>query len=629
MTRRVCRPALVLAATLAMAVVAGSPSAARTAAPVVVAQEPPSAESGSLALADGTLRRETGDGGRLVLVSPGGEVRVLTAAFESAADPDVSFDGRTILFAGRREAGEAWCVWEMNADGSDAHEITCGPGEARRPVYLPPMYTLNPTATDTWRQIAFVGTLPGETNEVGVGPHTALYACTREGTRLRRLTYSLSSDDDPTLLPDGRLVFASWQRHSLDRGRLGRVSLFAVQTDGVDLMIFSGDEGRRVKHMPAYAGDRLVVFVEAERIEADGSGSLAAVSLRRNLHSYRALSGPGDGPYRSPSTDPEGGVLVGWRPGRGQGSYGIVHVDPRSGRRTPVFDDPAWDDVEAKALSPRVVPDHRSSSVQDADPEGGFYGLDVSISDLGPGVFPPGMARRLRVLEGMPLAAGESAPPLAPRRLLGEADLAPDGSFHVTVPANVPIQLQLLDEDGLALRSCGWIWVRNHERRGCVGCHEDPERTPPNRFALALGTPPAQLTLPPDRRRRVTFDRDVRPIFERRCLSCHGEDGAPPRLDAGGPAGATGGYRRLLESQVVPGKARTSPLVWHLLGRRADRPWDAVEGDPEPAPMPAEGGPLTAEELRAVIEWIDFGASWDGGGSMPVPSDDHRHGGGR
>jgi len=473
------------------------------------------------------------------------------------------------------------------------------------------MYTLNPTSTDTWNQIGFVGVLPGETNETGEGPHTALFACKKDGTDMRRLTFNLSSDTDPIVLPDGRVVFASWQRHVLDRGPNGRVALFGLNTDGVDLMIFAGDEGKRVKNMPAYAGNRLVVFVEGDRIEGDGSGSLGVVSLRRNLHTYRALTAPEDGLYRSPSTDPEGGVLVAWRSGRGQGTYAVVHVDAATGRRDPVFDDPAWHDVQPKVLAPRPVPDHRSSSVRDADPEGKLYGLDVSISDLGRTVFPLGTARRLRVLEGVPLssAPGAPRPPLAPRRLLGEVDLDLDGSFQVQVPANVPIEVQLLDEDGLALRSCGWIWVRNHEQRGCIGCHEDPERTPPNRQVKALDHAAAMLDLPPERRRTVLFDRDVRPIVERRCLSCHAESGARPRLDGGSPDGPRGGYRHLLESHVVPGQARTSPLVWHLLGRDTARPWDAPPTSVDATPMP-RGGSLTPEELRTFIEWIDFGASW-------------------
>jgi hypothetical protein len=597
---------------------------------LVLAQFPPGPER--KALAGGTLRAGFDDGGRLVAVVPGRDPRVLTPGFASAADPDVSFDGKAILFAGRREEADPWCVWEMRADGTQARKVTCGPGGARHPIYLPTMYTINPTATDAWDQIAFVGTLPGETNEVGVGPHTALFACLHDGSRLRRLTYNLSSDYDPVVLPSGRMVFASWQRHSLGRGPLGRIALFGLNIDGDDLMIFAGDEGRRVKHMPAYAGNRLVVFVEGDEVAGDGGGSLGVVSLRRNLHTYRPLSEPGNGFYHSPSTDPEGGVLVSWRPAGDKGTYGVFHLDPATGRREPVFDDPEWQDVEAKSLGPRPLPDRRSSSVRDADPDGKLYGLDVSISDLGRVLFPRGTARRIRVLEGMPLRADSGAPPppLAPRRLLGETDLASDGSFQVEVPANVPIQVQLLDEDGLALRSCGWIWVRNHEQRGCIGCHEDPERTPPNRLVKALEHPAPMLTLPPERRRTVVFDRDVRPIVERRCVSCHGADGRPPRLDGAGPDGPAGGYRHLLEAFVDPGRARTSPLVWHLLGRRTERPWDRVrEGPRWLEPMPAAGGPLAPDELRAFIEWIDFGASWSTGGSAPSASPERTSGGRR
>jgi hypothetical protein len=220
---------------------------------------------------------------------------------------------------------------------------------------------------------------------------------------------------------------------------------------------------------------------------------------------------------------------------------------------------------------------------------------------------------------------------------LGETGIHPDGSFQISVPANTPIQLQALDEDGLALRSCGWIWSKNAEPRGCIGCHEDGESTPENSYVDALKRPAVALTLPPERRRTVDFRRNVMPLIEQKCVVCHGPDGALPRLDGGmDPAGAAGvfnrAYTNLLaprdaaDSQAVgglyvhPGRARTSPLIWHLLGRNTSRPWDGDVACGQPAkPIPAgKAPPLTNLETRAFVEWVDLGAMWDG---IPGPDE--------
>lgn len=574
---------------------------------LLVAQAPLSPGPVSQAWAGGSLRHSGGDGGRLIAVQRGGAPQILTAAFHSATEPDVSFDGARIVFAARKEAGDSWCIWEILADGTRPREVTCGLAGARQPVYLPTMHTLTPTSTEPWEQIAFVGTLPGETNEAGVGPHTALFACRLDGSRERRLTFNLSSDFDPVVLPDGRLAFASWQRRGLNRGPRGRVVLSAVNTDGTDVMILAGDEGPRVKHMPALTTDRLVIFVQGDAVGGEGSGTLGAVSLRRTLHSYRTLTGPRDGLFRSPSTRPEGGVFVSWRPAANEGSWAVYSFDPETGAMDEVYDEGDWHDVEAQALSPRPLPDGRSSSVRGDEAIGWLYGLDVGISDLQNTAWPRGLAKRLRVLQGLPRRTGgeEISAGVASRRLLAELDLADDGSFHVQVPADTPLELQLLDEDGLALRSCGWIWARRREARGCIGCHEDPERTPPNRLVDALRHGP-EATGPASSPGRVDFRRDVHPIVERRCVSCHEPGGVSPRL--GGEAARV--YRTLLDGPVNPGKARASRLVWHLFGRHTHRPWDRVDEGSVAPPVPAPPG-LTAAERLTIVRWIDMGALWD------------------
>jgi hypothetical protein len=473
---------------------------------------------------------------RLARLLPDGSVRALAGDFYSAADPSVSFDGKRILFAGKQKAGERWQVYEMQADGSALRRITQTPWDCRSPIYQPAIFYLDADAPVD--QIGFVGyqtTVP------------SLYSCRLDGSGLRRLTYNPHGDRDPAMLPDGRMLFSSAQRD--------RVALFGVNIDGTDYAIFSGDEGKRTKRTPQVTRDRLVVFVESIAEKGDEAGTLATVSLLRNLHSYRALTQPSDGLFYSPSGLPNGEILVSWRPANGAGTYGIYRLDPATRRTSLLYDDPKRDDVQASLLEPRATPDGRSSVVDETDPTGKLYCLSAFTSDLAKRDWLPAAAKRLRVLEGLPPELG--------RRFLGEIDLEEDGSFNIQVPANTPIELQLIDANGMALRSCRWLWVKNKENRGCIGCHEDGELAPENLLAKALTKPSVPLTLPPEKRRTVSFQRDVKPILAQKCgiKGCHG-GATPPRVDTA------------------------------VLNK-----------------MPPIGSkPLTEDEKRTIVEWIDLGA---------------------
>ena len=415
----------------------------------------------------GMLRAAYGDGARLVLRSPEGALRVLSEGFHSAADPDVSFDGKRILFAARRTASDNWNIYEMEAGGGVARQITRGLGDCRSPAYQPALFVLD--AERPWYQITFVSNVDA--------PSTNLYSVKLDGSGLRRLTFNPSSSFDPFLMPDGRILFASWQRHNPAHGPRGRIGLFGVNLDGTDFAVFSAGEVQRIKHMPCVTTSRLAVFVEAEQAPWDGAGRLGSVSLRRNLHSHRAITGPADGLFHSPSPLPDGTILVSRRPADDTGTHAIYRLDPATGRRDLLFDDPERHDIQARLLAPRPEPDGRSSVVDESDPNGKLYCLSVYTADV---ALAPGTARRLRVVEGS--AQGAS-------RALGEVNLEEDGSFNIQVPANIPIQLQVLDAGGKPLRSCAWIWVKNRESRGCIGCHEDGELVPENRLATALTRP--------------------------------------------------------------------------------------------------------------------------------------------
>ncbi|MGE5125293.1 MAG: hypothetical protein ACM3PV_03310 [Betaproteobacteria bacterium] len=575
----------------AQAAGAGRPAAAARSAPSVVVAQVPAAALPAQALGGGSLRAPLGEGGRLLLVSAAGKTRLLSAGFDSAADPEVSFDGDSILFAAKKQKSDPWCVWEMKADGTAARRISCGAAGARHPVYQSTVYTITATNVEPWVQVAFVGSDPGERDEAGVAPNTSLWSCKTDGSSLRRLTFNLSNDFDPTILPDGRMVYAGWLRHPAEQAAPGRVELLGVNEDGTDYQTYAGEQGLRVKQMPAPTANGLVVFVESDALGGDGGGRLAAVSQVRPLHTYRSLTGEGDGLFRSPAPLPDGRLLVSWRR-PGAGTYGVYRFDPETKASEALLEDPAWHSLQARLLAARKVPDARSSVVREDDPEGKLYTIDVGINDLGKD-WPPGAAKRLRVVEGVP--AREGTP--AGRRLLGEIPIAEDGSYQVQVPANTPLQLQLVDAEGFAIRSSAWLWVRNHGAQGCVGCHEDPERTPPNRFVKAVQSPAPVLNQPPEKRRTVGYAADVKPIVESKCMSCHGAPGKAPRLDA-----TAAGLARF----AAAGEARRSRLLWHLLGRNTARPWDEEVSAPAPEPLPEAQRPSPAE-IRAFIEWIDLG----------------------
>jgi len=643
---------------LCLGVVVATGSGSELDTPIVFTQIPFSTtEAARAPRAADMLRSDYGEGGRIVVMEPDQSVRVLSTDFASAADPDVSFDGERIVFAGKKTPSDSWNIFEIGVDGSGLRQVTRNMGDCRSPVYLSTLYTI--ISTDPWYQIAFTSTAAGESNEIGPVPSTHLYSSHLDGSQVRRLTFNLSSDMDPFLMQDGRLLFSSWQRSTLRRGALGRIALMAANIDGTDLAMFAADEGRRIKQMPCTTTSGLAVFVEADSNTWDGAGHLASVALRRPLHSYQQITSEDDGLFSWPSPLPDGSILVSRRPPGNYGRLGVYKLYPATGARELILDDRAFHDIQAKIVQARPEPDGRSSVVTEEDPYGELYGLDVTSTDLrNPTWMDDGTVARLRVIEGIahrlaedspapaddPSSAGDframspdscpaGIPPLVRKRILGDIPVQSDGSFYIKVPANTPIQLQALDSEGMALRTCSWIWAKNHEPRGCIGCHEDPELTPENRLVEAMRKPPIELTLAPERRRTVEFSRDIMPIIQEKCSvqGCH--DG-PGRLldlsDGPVPAGASwsaGCFNRAYVSllrgfdadaaphagskYVQPGQARTSPLMWALYGRNTSRPWDAttlsigIERMP-----PSSHTPLSPEEIQAFIEWIDLGALW-------------------
>jgi hypothetical protein len=567
--------------------------------PIVFTQGAPAAKVQADAGLAGTLL-----GAHLAMLSPSGAVKDLTADFQSAADSDVSWDGKKILFAGKKTAADLWQIYEMNADGSGARQIVTVAFNCRQPVYQSMIFYLDDPGPVP--QISFVGA-SGLEAEGDLGVAWNLYSARFDGSGLRQLTYNPGADLDPVMNEDGRLLYSSVQRQSLAWGRSGRTVLLGVNLDGSDGALFSGDEGRQFKRMPAVTPSRHVVFVESDKPSPDGEGNLATVNLRRNLHSYKELTKPGDGLYSYPSLLSEDEVLVSKRPSNSLGLYAIYRFDLKTNQGVELYGDPKHNALQARLLEAHPMPVGRSSVVDEKEPTGKLFALGGFVSDLPANAGYDGkLVKRVRILEGVARKAADQAPagdlsPYLVKRVLGEFDIEADGSFHVQVPANTPIQVQTLDAKGMALRSCAWIWVKSKAKRGCIGCHEDGELSPENVFSDAVGKPPHELNIPVAQRREIRFNKDVQPILQGKCTTggCH----------AGPPAPSFRYEDLLAKGYVDPSAARLSPLVWYIHGRVTAQSWDKPSAASPVKKLPPGGAArLTSEEKRTIVEWIDTGA---------------------
>ncbi len=94
-------------------------------------------------------------------------------------------------------------------------------------------------------------------------------------------------------------------------------------------------------------------------------------------------------------------------------------------------------------------------------------------------------------MTGMRQAIGETE--FEMQQIVGYAPIEPDGSFKLTVPADTPIGLAVVNERGEGLQThTNWIQVRPGERRTCDGCHS-PRRGGAINSGAIVNTAPAGI----------------------------------------------------------------------------------------------------------------------------------------
>ncbi len=453
-------------------------------------------------------------GGQLLVVDGlnfGGPVRRLmpqAPLHGSFWRPDVSADGRRVLFCFKPHNEKSFHIYEIGVDGTGLRQLTSGIYDDFDPVYLPDGKHYVFTST---RGHTYVRCMP-PTNAFN------LMRGALDGDEL----YFISANNEPDYLPavmnDGRVIYTRWEY--TDKPLWRCQSLWTVNPDGTQPNTFWGNQSvwpDLLKDARPIPGSRRVMFTGSAHHNWF-AGSVGIVDPDKGSNFPNGLTkvtaevkwpesgnGPVD-PVESPDYLPYGAFDSYQTPyplserdflvsARRAGKFALYLMDT-DGNRELVYEGTNHI-FHAQPIRPRAVPTVLPDRVkwptkaERLSPEGGtIYSANVYH---GASAEMAGRAKFLRVLhiEQKTYTYWNRRPALSTgpvvsllqsdgvKRVLGTVPIHPDGSCWFRAPTGVALHFQLLDGDHRALQTMrSFANVMPGESRGCLGCHEQHSRAP-------------------------------------------------------------------------------------------------------------------------------------------------------
>jgi len=454
-------------------------------------------------------------------------------------DVDLDFDGNRMLFSMIGDHNR-FQIWEIGIDGQGLRQVT--PGEFSDvdnydACYLPDGRIIF-DSTRCFQGVPCVG---------GGNSVANLFVMDKDGSNIRQLCFDQDHDWCPTVLNDGRILYARWEYS--DGPHYFTRLLFSMNPDGTNQMQYYGSNSpwpnstfyaRPIPNHPTKVvavisghhgvprmGELLVFDPALGRHQADGAVQ------RIPGHGVKVEANIGDAivqgswpkflhPY--PLSDKY--FLVAMQPTQ-QSLWGIYLVDVFD-NMVLIKEQPGYVLFEPVPMRKTTKPPIVRDRIDPSQPDATVHLSDIYAGDGLKGV-PRGTVKRLRIYEfhyaypgmGGHIHIGIDGPWDA-RRILGTVPVEKDGSASFKVPANVPIAVQPLDKDGRALQIMrSWYTAMPGEVLSCVGCHESQNTTPPSKANLATRRAPSEITPWFGPARPFSFKREVQPVLDKNCVGCH------------------------------------------------------------------------------------------------------------
>jgi len=499
-------------------------------------------------------------GGRLLVLDglgPGGKLRKLAPRKPGFFwRPDLSFDGKRVLFCCRPHDEKSFHLYEIGVDGTGLRQLTDGPYDDIDPIYLPDGHILFTTT----RSNTYVRCMP----------YTYAYVlarCDADGRHVYLVSQNNEPDWCPALLNDGRVIYSRWEY--TDKALWRIESLWTTNPDGTGTATFWGNQSVWPDHLAEprpIPGSSRVMFTGVAHHNWF-AGSIGIIDPAKGFNFPHGLTKVtcevpwpecGTPPldpheradyhtagrfaaYKTPWPLSEEDFLVSAQRA-GDAKFRLYLMDVH-GNRELIYEG-AYNIWHALPLRPREPPPAHTDQVawpgtgRDRRPPAPGILFSANVCQGVPEI-PPGQAKFLRVIQmdartySLWARDGRFSGPVVAahqddgvKRILGTAPVEADGSVSFRLPPGVAVHFQLLDEHGRALQTMrSFTGVMPGERRGCVGCHELHSVAPVATVAAALGHEAPDLTPPPWGTASISYERMVQPVLDQYCGKCHQGDG--------------------------------------------------------------------------------------------------------
>jgi len=464
-------------------------------------------------------------------------------------DPDVSYDGKRILFSWKKSArDDDYHLYEMDFATRNVRQLTSGLGFADyEGVYLPD------------GNVMFSSTRCVQNVDCWHVSVCNMYLMNKDGKHMRRIGYDQVHTNYPQVHPTSGLVtYTRWEYN--DRGQIYPQPLFRMYPNGAQQMEFYGNNSyfpTTILHARGIPGTGKVLAILSGH-HTHQRGKLAIIDPSRGRQETSGVTlvapvqelggvikidryGQGGDQWQYPYPLDEENYLVTFRPS-GDKRFGIYFTN-KKGERVLLASDPAFSCNQPVPLAPRPIPTQPDYPTDWREKTGRFTIQDVYH---GPGLkgVVRGTVKKIRVvaLDYMATDIGRKHGPSTISDLaawdvkivLGEAPVYEDGSAAFEVPARTPVYFQAIDAGGHVVQTMrSWSTLMPGETFSCIGCHESKNEAVANRpttMALKAGVKPLEpfydIT-----GKGFSFPKMIQPILDAKCVQCH--DGTePPDLRA-------------------------------------------------------------------------------------------------